>query len=461
MVELSRNASSFRDPNGFVFERDGELYRQVNVAYRPHYDHLMASGLAGSLTDAGLLIAHEEVDAEAWQPEAAYRILRPERVPFVSYPYEWCFSQWRDAALLTLEVQERALGAEMSLKDASAYNVQFRGARPVFIDTLSFELYEEGRPWVAYRQFCQHFLAPLALWSRVDSTLGRLMRTNIDGVPLELASRLLPWRTWLNPDLLIHVHLHARLQRKYSGSGASSPREGFSRRSMRNLLASLRAAIEKLRWAPRGGTAGWAEYTRECSYSDAARGQKRELVKTFLDRIKPGVVWDLGANTGEYSRVAADRGATTIAIDLDPACVERNYREAAARGDAQLLPLVMDLSNPSPAIGWQHQERMSLLDRGPADAVMALALAHHLAIAHNVPLTQIADFLQKAGRWLIVEFVPKDDPQARRLLASRDDIFDTYDRGNFEAAFRNWFAIESAESIADSGRTLYLMRRSA
>src|ERR1051326_2629765 len=220
-MSVSVDPGSFRDPSGFVFRRENTLFRQVQIGYREEYDLLMASGLYQALVDAGLLIAHTEEDVNSSLTEGAYRVLRPEPIPFISYPYEWCFSQLYDAALATLQIQKEALRFGMSLKDASAYNIQFRAGKPVMIDTLSFERYKEGRPWPAYRQFCQHFLAPLALMSRTDIRLRQMLRTNIDGIPLDLASRLLPRSTWLQAGLLTHIHLHGAAQQRYGEQGVS------------------------------------------------------------------------------------------------------------------------------------------------------------------------------------------------------------------------------------------------
>jgi hypothetical protein len=441
-----------------VFDRDGVLYRQVNRSYREDYDLLIGSGLYGRLADDGWLVRHEEDGAAGPDPEAAYKVLRPEPIPFISYPYEWCFGQFKDAALLTLAIQRRAIEHGMTLKDCTAYNVQFRGGRGVFIDTLSFEAYREGSPWVAYRQFCQHFLAPLALMSLTDVRLNQLARTNVDGVPLDLAGRLLPWRSMLRPSLAIHVHLHAKLQSAYAGAGGPSRSAGrrFGRRALRGLVDHLESAVRGLRWEPRGTP--WADYYRDNSYTDAGLARKEQLVGAYLERIGPATAWDLGANTGRFSRVAAARGIETVAFDIDPGCVELNYREVTRLGETRILPLLLDLINPSPATGWQNRERASILDRGPADAVLALALVHHLAIAHNLPLSSIAEFLHRVGRSVIIEFVPKADPQVARLLASRKDVFPDYHQHEFERCFRDYFDVEAAEPIPDSGRVLYLMR---
>ena len=451
--------SSFRDPSGFLFRgEDGAIYRQVNLIYREDYDHLMSSGLYDSLVKEGLLIGHEEVDLEPPRPEIAYKVIKPEPIPFISYPYEWCFSQLKDAALLTLKAQRVALEFGMSLKDASAYNVQFVNGRPMLIDTLSFERHREGRPWVAYRQFCQHFLAPLALMAHRDARLSQLLRVYVDGVPLDLASSLLPLRTRLMPSLLFHIHLHARAQRRFAGRAVDVSGLRMGRLSLLGLIESLESAVRGLRWKPSGTE--WAEYYEEAALRGGYLQHKSRLVAEFLDRIGPMDVWDLGANVGVFSRIASDRGIPTISFDADPAAVEKNYLECRRRGETRILPLVLDLTNPSPAIGWGNEERASLMERGPADAVMALALIHHLAISNNLPLDRIARFFKDiCRRWLIVEFVPKEDPQARRLLASREDIFPGYNQRAFEEEFGRYFSIEDSSGIGDSQRTLYLMRR--
>ncbi|HUH08085.1 MAG TPA: hypothetical protein VML96_09790 [Egibacteraceae bacterium] len=450
---------SFRDPSGFVFMRDGVVHRQVNTGYAEHYDHLMDSGLYEALVSAGLLIAHDEVQAPAAAP-GAYRILRPARVDFVSYPYEWCFSQLKDAALATLEIADAALGHGMSLRDASAYNIQFHRGRPVLIDTLSFEIRREGSPWAAYRQFCQHFLAPLALMATCDARLGQLCRIHIDGVPLDLASRLLPARTRLKPGLQIHLHTHARSQQRHADApaGPSSGKGRFSDQAFRGLIENLRGTVRKLDWAPTTST--WIDYYATADhYSDEAREDKERVVGAFLDRVRPSTVWDLGANVGRFSRLAADRGARAVALEADIASVEAAYRALRAEGSADVLPLVMDFANPTPSQGWDGRERSSLEERGPADAALALALIHHLAIAGNVPLDRIAEWLARLCRALIIEFVPKTDPKVQRLLASREDIFPEYTAEGFATAFEGKFATVAQSPLRESGRVLYLMER--
>ncbi len=450
-----RVSASFRDPSGFLFYRDGEIYRQVNAVYGENYAHLMDSGLYEALVKDDFLVPHQEVDVAAPEPDPAFKVVKPQRLSFISYPYEWCFSQLKDAALATLEIQQRAFEFGMSLKDASAYNIQFKGGRPLLIDTLSFEKYCEGEPWVAYRQFCQHFLAPLALMSYRDVRLNQLLRVHIDGMPLDLASSLLPLRTYFVFSLLSHIHLHARAQRRFADKTVDAGGREMGRLSFRGLVDNLKSAVERLTWEA-GGTE-WADYYEETNYPPDALQQKKRLVAQFLGQIDPRSVWDLGANVGVFSRIASDRGIHTLSFDVDHAAVERNYLRCVKEEEAHILPLLLDLTNPSPGIGWENEERASLLARGPADTVFALALIHHLAISNNLPLDRLAGFFSTICRSLIIEFVPKDDSQVQRLLATREDIFSHYTQRHFEDAFREYFIIRCAEKLKGTERTLYLM----
>jgi hypothetical protein len=450
--------SSFRDSSGFLFYRGSSIYRQVNVTYKENYDHLMNSGLYEALVGAELLIPHEEVDVEAIRHDFSYKIIKPEPIPFIAYPYEWSYSQLKDAALTTLKIQRKSIDFGMSLKDCSAYNIQFRQGKPVFIDTLSFEKYHEGQPWVAYRQFCQHFLAPLALMSYRDIRLNQLSRIYIDGVPLDLASLLLPFRTRFIFSLLSHIHLHARSQKHYADKTVKSSGRKVSRLSFLGLIANLESAVNKLKWRPRGTE--WADYYEDTNYSAEALEHKKHIVAEFLDELNPKSVWDLGANVGMFSRIASSKGIDTISFDVDPAAVEMNYLECVKKGETHVLPLLLDLTNPSPGIGWQNQERISILGRSPADTVLALALVHHLAISNNVPLAKIAEFFSNICNSLIIEFVPKTDSQVQRLLSTREDIFTEYTQPAFEQEFEKYFTIEKCTRIRESQRILYLMQRS-
>jgi hypothetical protein len=463
MSRTEQLSASFRDPSGFLFTDNGVLYRQINRAYSNDYARLMDSGLYDKLVKASLLIPHVEVEqapAESDLAErsrsAAFKVIQPERVPFISYPYEWSFSQLKDAALATLSIQKRAMKLDMSLKDASAYNIQFVCGKAILIDTLSFEIYKEGEPWVAYKQFCQHFLAPLALMAYRDVRLSQLLRVYIDGVPLDLASELLPTKTKFNFGLLTHIHIHAGAQKRYSDKVVAPRKSGMNKQALTGLIESLESTIKKLTWKPAGTE--WGDYYENTNYTDSAFEHKKQLVHEWAIEKKPALVWDLGGNTGIFSREAASSGAFTVSFDIDPAAVEQNYRTVKTKKDQNILPLVLDLTNPSPALGWDNNERDSFGARGPVDMALALAVIHHLAISNNVPLPQLANFFAAHCRWLVIEFVPKSDSQVRKLLASREDIFTGYTREGFEAAFSSRFTIHKSEPVRNSERTLYLMK---
>lgn len=449
-------SSSFRDPSGFIFEEGGNLYRKVRVSYSENFKQLTQSGLYITLVGKGLLVPHEDSDIEVDRTGSTYKILKPALIPFISYPYEWSFSQLKSAALATLQIQKLALEHDMSLKDASAYNIQFIGITPLLIDTLSFEIYEEGSPWVAYRQFCQHFLAPLALMAYVDLRLGRLSQSHIDGIPLDLACKLLPRRSMLNGNLLMHLFLHAKMQNQCEGETGGRKMGRLTKQAMFGLIDSLESAISSIQLPKCRST--WSEYYECNSYSAETSEKKLNTVRSMLVKTNPKKVFDFGANSGRYSRVAAEIGAMTISLDMDPLCVQKNYLDAAGNKDNRILPLVIDLTAPTPSIGWSNNERASLIERGPCDTGLALALVHHLSIANNVPFQRIAEFFSLICKNLIIEFVPKSDVQVKRLLASRKDVFAAYNQENFEQEFKTYFEIVEKTPLEEAGRVLYLMK---
>jgi hypothetical protein len=458
---IARHPASFRDPAGFVYRRDGVLLRQVDRSFATRFEAVRASGILTELTSAGALVPFEERPLqEAATPDRAAAVIRPSIVDFVSYPFEWAFSQLQDAALLTLDVQRRAVARGMRLRDASAYNVQFHAGRPILIDTLSFEPADPTAPWPAYRQFCQHFLAPLAIMSYRDPRAGLLLRDFIDGIPLDLAVRLVPGRTRWSVGLGSHLHLHARAQRRHAADAApSNGSRRMSRLGAAALLDSLRTTTERLRWRP--ASSAWAKYDESGSYAAQALGAKEAAVTELLSPQMGSRVWDLGANVGRFSRIASSIGYHVVAWDGDPDATEQHYRAVRQTGETRVLPLLVDLTNPSPALGWALEERRSLLDRADADVVLALALVHHLAIGANVPLDRIFDLLARVAPQAIVEWVPKSDPMAERLLASREDIFHDYTPDGFRAAMSASHAIRGEIALPDSERIVFLLERTA
>lgn len=451
------DSSSFRDPSGFLFYKNDSIYRQINKFYKDDYRHLMTSGLYNRLVESQLLIAHKETSIKGPIPDKAYMVIEPERIPFISYPYEWCFSQLKDAALATFEIEKIAMDYEMTLKDSSAYNIQFKNGKPVLIDTLSFKKYVKGETWIAYRQACQHFIAPLALMAFKDIRLNQLFRIYLDGIPLDLASLLLPSSTSFKASLLSHIHLHSKSQKHFADRKLEVGSHKISRLSFLALIDSLESTVKNMKWHPKGTE--WADYYQDTNYSSEAFEDKKEIIKNLLQKTRTSGLWDLGANDGFFSRIASSKGIYTVSFDIDPAAVEKNYLRTINNDETNILPLLLDLTNPSPSIGWENKERISLKERGPVDTVFALALIHHLAISNNLPIGKIAEFLGSICRYLIIEFVPKDDSQIQRMLFTREDIFPDYTREDFEKEFKKYFTIKQIEKIKDSKRILYLMQK--
>jgi hypothetical protein len=450
--------SSFRDPSGFLFFQNEILYRQINSEYQSTYQKLIDSGLYQALSKKGWLIPHEEMKGiESGNKDICFLVIKPEKVGFISYPYEWSFSQLKDAALLTLKIQKIAIEKGLILKDASAYNIQFHHGKPVLIDTLSFEIYNDGKPWDAYRQFCQHFLAPLSLMSKVDIRLIQLMRVYIDGIPLDLAASLLPWSSKLNLGLMTHIQIHANAQKKYSETKVNNQQKPtVSKLGLLGLIDSLENTVQGLQWQPKGTE--WAEYYDITNYSSSAFENKKTIVKDLVAQTGSKVIWDIGSNTGAFSRAAHSQNGLVVSFDIDPAAVEINYLEAKRGKETGILPLVLDLTNPSGDIGWASQERDSLTKRGPADVVLALALIHHICISNNVPLENFASYLKSIGNHLVIEFVPKEDSQVKVLLNTRKDIFPHYTIEGFESAFQPFFEVIKKVPVEGSLRVLYLMK---
>jgi len=442
--------ASFRDPAGFVYEQEGVLFRKINPAGFANYDFFLQSGLYDCLIKKALMVPHEEISRNAQEI-----IIKPEKIPILSYPYEWCFSQYQDAALLTLQIQKIAIDFGMSLKDASAFNLQFYQGKPIFIDTLSFECKKTG-PWLAYQQFCRHFLSVLALMSYVDPGLQKIMAIYLDGPPLELVSTLLPWKTRMNLGLAMHIHLHAKYQKKYAHA-VKTTKKNLSSFQLKALVDSLESSIKKLRL--RHQDSEWASYCAATHYDAQGLAHKKRLISTCLEKIHPKTLLDLGSHDGSFTRLASQKSISCIACDSDPIAVEKNYTTSKELQDKYMLPLVEDLANPSASIGWQHHERNSFQSRMQTDCAMALALIHHLAISNNLPLGNIADFFATLAPHLLIEFIPKTDPMVKKLLSTRTDIFTNYTVEGFEKAFSEKFNIMEKEKIINSERIFYWLHR--
>lgn len=452
---MNNISSSFRDPSGFIFKKNEEVFRAINYNYKNNYDLLMNSGLYEFLTRKNWLISHNEVYDDT-QNENIYKIIKPEQIKIISYSYEWSFSQLKDAALLTLKILKNSIKYGMILKDASSYNIQFIEGKPIFIDTLSFDKYNEGEAWIAYNQFCKHFLCPLVLMSKKDVRLVKLLLNYIDGIPIDLTASLLPFSTKLDFKILSHIHLHSNSQ-KFFENKEKIKKLNMSKFQLEALIYDLETFVKSLKL--NGQKTEWGEYYSFTNYTKSSFLEKKQIVDNFISQIMPSSLIDLGSNNGTFSRIASDRGIKTLSCDIDPIAVEKNYILVKKNKEKNILPLIIDLANLTPSIGWNHNERMNFNDRFQCDCVMALALIHHLAISNNVPLEMIAEFFKNLARYLIIEFVPKSDSQVEKLLKTRNDVFENYNKESFENIFTKHFQIKEKIDIKESDRTLYLMER--
>ncbi len=446
--------SSFRDPSGYVYQEQGKIYRKIFPCYFSEYNYMIDSGLYDSLVSKKYMIEHKEIDKNN-----SDITLLVDKVPFISYPYEWSFDEYKDAALLTLNIVKESLKYNMILKDASAYNIQIKDGQPIFIDTLSFQMYEEGAPWGAYGQFCRHFMAPLLLMSYVDIRSNLLMSNFIDGIPLDFANNMLKNRGGLISKM--HVKWHSKSVSKHNDDASNKKVQNkITKKSLENMIDMMIRQIEKL--SLKKEFTEWDNYYVNTNYDDVSQQDKFNLTEKYISEIKlkkEDVVFDVGSNDGKYSKVLTKNGNLVVSFDIDHNCVNRNYLINKENKVSNILPLIIDFTNPSASIGFANLERDSFTDRGNAKCVMALAVIHHICISNNITFDMLADWFSKLGEYLIIEFVPKDDSKVQRLLSTRKDIFDNYNNEEFENIFGKYFKMVNKNQIKKSKRVLYLFKR--
>lgn len=458
-------AGSFRDPAGRVHDLEGRIFRTVTPAGAKDFEDVLKTGFLDALVDDERLVGYTLVDDQsvtAMFPGASY-VLEHPRLSYISYPYEWSFSQLKAGALHYLDIALDALKAGLVLSDATAYNIQFEGARPVFIDHLSFRPYRDREYWSAHRQFCEQFLNPLLLRSELGISHNAWFRGGLEGISTDDMARLLPLRSRLSLRMNAHVFLPAHFQKgtqqtavkRRNGGGAG---KGLSRHGYQGMLRQLRKWVSDL--DPKGGRQTvWSDYADANTYDRAEAEAKAELVGRFVKDQKAARVIDLGCNTGFFSEIALKAGAqSVVGFDFDQDSLDKGFHRAAANG-LNFTPFFLDAANPSPSQGWSQSERSGFADRAKADAVLALAFEHHLAIGKNVPIDQVVGWITSIAPVGIIEFVPKGDPTVQAMLSMREDIFPDYTEENFSASLGRRARIVNRVQITGSGRTLYQFAR--
>lgn len=452
---------SFRDPDGRVFRIGEKVFRSVTGSAARNFARAEDAGVMRKLVDRGQLVDFTDVTEQASKVgiEQADVLLSHPQIPFISYPYEWSFSLHKAAALAHLDLHLELLSEDFTLVDATAYNMQFDGTRPVHIDHLSIRPYEDGEIWAAHRQFCMQFLNPLLMWSMLDLQPNHWFRGSLEGIAPEDLAKLVPLRKRLNWTVLTHVIAQATLQNRsvQSTTGSSRYREArLPRSSFEGMLRGLRGAIAKME-VPSHKTV-WGEYANNTSYAAPEAAAKHDLVKEAVAAIKPGLLYDIGCNTGDYSKSALEAGAgKVIGFDFDHGALEIAFKRAQVE-QLDLLPLWLDAANPSPSQGWGEAERMGLSKRAKPDALLALAFIHHIAIGRNVPLDMAVDWLVSLAPAGVIEFPHKEDPMVQLLLSQRPDIFPDYHNDTFANLLSQRAQIVKAVDVLPT-RTLYWFQR--
>jgi hypothetical protein len=456
---------SFRDRNGAVFYDGDQIYRALSAKAVANWEHLGETRFFQKFASDGRIVATKRVTpTPPFAADTAWAgMLSHARIPFISYPYEWPFGMLKDAALLHLELMQAALQEGMILKDSSAYNVQWQGARPVFIDVPSFEPLAPGEPWIGYRQFCELFLYPLMLQAYKGIDFRPWLRGSLDGIPAQSLRPLFSTRDLVRPGVLMHVVVQAALTRRYSASKgnvrSSLSQAGFDKGLIVRNVKGLHRIIERLQ--PGGSKTEWADYAQTHSYDTAEHQEKRDFVAAAASRRRWRLVWDLGCNTGDFSRIAAPHADYVVGMDGDRMAIEHFYQTQKKSGDTAILPLVVNVADPSPSQGWRGLERRSLPERGRPELTLCLALIHHVVISANIPIRNFIDWLAGLGTSLVIEFVGREDEMVHRLLANKDDQYDDYNRPTFEKLLAEKFDVVEQRPLKGGKRAIYFAQARA
>lgn len=456
---------SFQDRSSRIVYLNDQVYRILNQQAADNWQQFKTTRcFQNALTNAQLVQTEDATNTNltAVFPEIDTRgVLQHERIPVVSYPYEWSFGMLKDAALLHLNLLNNAISDNFMIKDATAYNVQWQGARPVFIDIPSFEPLEQGKPWAGYRQFCQMFLYPLMLMAYKNIPFHAWMRGSIQGIEPQAMAPLFSVLDYVKPGVLPHVILHAKLQQQYATPDKqqqlvnSLQNEQYAKALIVNNVKGLTQLIEKLTWQQSVST--WSAYAANNSYTSEESQDKIKFIETAISNRRWQTTWDIGCNTGTFSKLASKYSDTVLALDADHLSVEHLYQHLKASEYKNILPMVMNLADPSPALGWQGLERKSLPQRSQPELILALALIHHMVISHNIPVRDFIDWLGGLKSHLIIEFVTKDDPMVKTLLMNKADQYDDYNQAYFEKCLRHWYHIEKQETSRSGTRILYFL----
>ena len=458
--ELTLEPGSFRDRRGKVFYRNGEVYRALDSQASLAWVHLEKSPFYARNLSLGRIVKTTTAESDFPLDSQWTSVVRHDRIQAISYPYEWCFSQLKEAALLQLDLIAEALADDITVRDATPYNIQWRGCAPVFIDIPSFRQRLPGESWTGYLQFCKLFLYPLLIQAHLDIPFHPLLRGNLDGIEPEVCARMFSWHDFLKAGVTGHVFLHSAMRKNQNPNGRLEKEleeSGLGKELMDATVRKMRKLVESLQWKQKKSV--WSDYTRQHSYNSLDFAAKERFVDSVCSQEQPSIVWDVGANTGHFSRLAAKYAELVLAIDGDHLAVERNFTELKSENVKNILPLCMNFADPSPGLGWRGQERTPLAYRAQPDLVLCLAVVHHLVLAANLHLDDLVDFLAELTPRLIIEFVTREDPMVGELLKHKEDVFHDYTLEHFQIVFEKRFEIVSQTRLDSGTRVLFYGKR--
>jgi len=461
------DTGSFRDRDGRVYSFAGRIIRGVSERALIEFKKLESTVFYKNALQKGLLVSSdllnpEDVPLPSELKQQWAGFIEHRRIPVISYPYEWTFGMLRDAALLQLDLLEAAIGEGMTLKDATPYNIQFDCGKPVFIDITSFETLPAGAPWAGYRQFCEMFLFPLLLQAYKGINFQALMRSGIDGIGVQTATRLFGFRDRFRAGVFSHVWLQAKLDKRYSSTQQNVRSDlkaaGFNEAMILANIRKLGKLVKQLKW--RGEGSEWGGYAEFHNYSKSDHQLKEAFISDCVAGSQAQVVWDIGCNTGQFSKIAAQHASCVLAMDMDHFAVERLYRECRETGLTKILPLVQNIADPSPNWGWRNHERRDLQTRVRPDLVLCLALIHHVVISANIPMAEFVAWLADLSEQLVIEFVSRSDDKVKALLLNKEDKYSDYSRAELERNLGKYFTVVRQQALESGNRHLYWCSRS-
>lgn len=460
------DTGSFRDRTSRVLHQDSRIIRVLDQQAQSEWDLLREQSFFLDGMKQGKIVQTAEItpvfsNINSITDHPWVASLEHQAIPFISYPYEWSFGMLKKAALLQLDLIRQSLAVDMILKDSTPYNIQWTGATPVFIDIASFVKLPAGTPWVGYRQFCELFMFPLMLQSYKGVPFQPWLRGSLEGIKAMELSGLLSFRDLFRKGVLLHVVMQAKLQARHQSTNQNMQKTmkqaGFRKELIEHNVSALMRLVTSLYWDIKRST--WSNYVQEHNYSDHDLQGKKDFVEMVVSRSKYGLVWDIGCNTGVFSLIVARHVGYVIAMDSDPLAIDRLFEVLERENNTRILPLIANIADPSPAIGWRNRERKLLHQRGRPDLILALALIHHLVIAANIPMSECIDWLAEQSDELLIEFVDRGDTMVDKLLCNKQDIYSDYNRDSFENALSKHYNIIEKKTLSSGLRTLYLAQK--